>query len=188
LRVGKRIKKMADLLERIMARYPRVGQRYVELEAKCLAEKAAGLKEGDSLLKGEDDLLPALAQAVRESDVDLADMARECGFEPIELQRKLARGRVDELLKPGEITGLSDEELASRLQQAAEEYSLETRELLDEIHCPSVTTSRTSAAPPVRHGALKVLWLLRCRMCCLFWPQSYRIDFMPYLRRTLPRL
>jgi hypothetical protein len=169
---------MADLLERIMARYPRVGQRYVELEAICLAEKAAGLKEGDSLLKSEDDILPALAQAVRESNVDLADMARECGFEPIELRRKLALGRVNELLKPG----LSDEELASRLQQTAEEYSLETRELSDEILCSSVTTSGTSAASPVRHRAVKVLWLLRCRMCRLFWLQPYRIDFTPYLR------
>ncbi len=103
----KKNRKMADLLERIMARYPRVGQRCFELEAISLAKKAAGLKEGDSLLKSEDDILPALAQAVHESDVDLADMARDCGFEPIELRRKLALGRVGELLKPGEISGLA---------------------------------------------------------------------------------
>jgi hypothetical protein len=172
---------MADLLERIMARYPRVGQRCFELEAISLAKKAVGLKEGDSLLKSEDDILPALAQAVHESDVDLADMARDCGFEPIELRRKLALGRVGELLEPGEISGLSDEELASRLQRAADEYSLETRELLDEILCPSATIARASAAPRVRRRRAKVLWLLRCRMCHLLWPRPYRIDFTPYL-------
>ena len=172
---------MADLLERIMARYPRVGQRCFELEAISLAKKAAGLQKGDTLLKSEDDILPALAQAVHESDVDLADMARDCGFEPIELRRKLALGRVGDLLEPGEISGLSDEELASRLQRAADEYSLETRELLDEILCPSATIARASAAPPVRHRPVKVLWLLRCRMCRLLWPRPYRIDFTPYL-------
>ena len=172
---------MADLLERIMTRYPRVGQRCFELEAISLAKKAAGLKEGDSLLKSEDDILPALAQAVHESDVDLADMARDCGFEPMELQRKLALGRVGELLEPGEISGLSDEELASRLQRAADEYSLETGELLDEILGSSATIARASAAPPVGHRPVKVLWLLRCRMCRLLWPRPYRIDFTPYL-------
>jgi hypothetical protein len=177
----KRIVKMTDLLERIMARYPRVGQRCFELEAMSLAKKAAGLKEGDSLLKSEDDILPALAQAVHESDVDLVDMARDCGFEPIELRRKLALGLVGELLEPGEISGLSDEELALRLQWAADEYSLETGELLDEILGSSATIARASAASPVQHRAVKVLWLLRCRMCRLLWPRPYRIDFTSYL-------
>src|ERR1700737_2758285 len=37
-----------------------------------------------------------------------------------------------------------------------------------------------SAALPVRYRAVRVLWLLRCRMCRLLWPQPYRIDFTPY--------
>jgi hypothetical protein len=38
-----------------------------------------------------------------------------------------------------------------------------------------------SAALPVRYRAVRVLWLLRCRMCRLLWPQPYRIDFTPYV-------
>jgi hypothetical protein len=110
-----------------MARYPRVGQRCFELAARCLAEEVAGLEGGHSLLKSEDDMLPGLAQAVRESGADLAEMACLCGVDPIELRRKLALGRVSELLDPDEVG-----ELGSKLQQAAREFGLEIGELLDE--------------------------------------------------------
>ena len=172
---------MTDLLGRIMARYPRVGQRCFELAARCLAEEVAGLEGGHSLLKSEDDMLPGLAQAVRESGADLAEMACLCGVDPIELRRKLALGRVSELLDPDEVGGLSDQELGSKLQQAAREFGLEIGELLDEVSCPSPVTPGASVALPMRSRAVRVLWLLRCRMCRLLWPPPYRIDFTPYL-------
>jgi len=172
---------MTDLLGRIMARYPRVGQRCFELAARCLAEEVAGLEGGHSLLKSEDDMLPGLAQAVRESGADLAEMACLCGVDPIELRRKLALGRVSELLDPDEVGGLSDQELGSKLQQAAREFGLEIGELLDEVSCPSPVTPGASVALPMRSRAVRVLWLLRCRMCRRWRPQPYRIDFTPYV-------
>jgi hypothetical protein len=172
---------MTDLLGRIMARYPRVGQRCFELAARCLAEEVAGLEGGHSLLKSEDDMLPGLAQAVRESGADLAEMACICGVDPIELRRKLALGRVHELPEPDEVGGLSDQELGSKLQQAAREFGLEIGELLDEVSCPSPVTPGASIALPMRSRTVRVLWLLRCRMCRRWRPQPYRIDFTPYV-------
>jgi hypothetical protein len=164
-----------------MARYPRVGQRCFELAARCLTEEVGGLEGGHSLLKSEDDMLPGLAQAVRESGADLAEMACLCGVDPIELRRKLALGRVDELLEPDGVGGLSDQELGSKLQQAAREFGLEIGELLDEVSCPSPVAPGASVALPMRSRAVRVLWLLRCRMCRRWRPQPYRIDFTPYV-------
>jgi hypothetical protein len=171
---------MTDLLRRIMARYPCAAQRCCEVAAMRVAEEAAALKKGQTLSRSEDDILPSLAQAVRESGVDLTEMARECGVDPIELRRKLALGRVGELLEPGEVAGLSDQELGSTLQQAAREFSLEIGELLDELSCPSPVTPADSVALPMRSRAVRVLWLLRCRMCQRWRSQPYRIDFTPY--------
>jgi hypothetical protein len=173
---------MTVLLERIMVRYPRVAQRCCEAAAIWLAEEAAGLKTGDRLLRSEDHILPGLAQAVRESGVDLAEMARECGVGPVQLRRKLALGRVGELLKRGEVWGLSDQALRSKLQQAADEYSLEIEELLDETLCPSAVNPGVDAVLPVHFRAKSALSLVRCRMCRLLWPQPYRIDFTAYVR------
>jgi hypothetical protein len=129
---------MRDLLERIEARYPRVAERCYEAVAMWLAEEASRLEEGQSLWRSKDDILPGLAQAVRESGVDLMEIACECGVDPIELRRKLALSRLGELLKPREISDLNDQELGTKLQQAAREYGLEIEELLNE-------TSRSSA-------------------------------------------
>jgi hypothetical protein len=45
------------------------------------------------------------------------------------LRRKLALSRCGELLRPGEVWSLTDQELESKLQQAAREYSLEMEQL-----------------------------------------------------------
>jgi hypothetical protein len=139
------------------------------------------LNEGQTLRRSEDNLLPGLAQAVREYGVDLAEMAHECGVDPIELQRTLALSRVGELLKPGEIWSLTDQALGAKLQQAAREYSLEVEQLLDEISHPCVVTPSIGAALTVRSRTVKIGWLLRCWMCRRLRPQRYRIDFTPHL-------
>ena len=95
------------------------------------------LSEGQTLRRNENDILPGLAQAVREYGVDLAEMARECGVDPFELRTKLALSRFGELLEPGEISSLTDQALESKLQQAAREYNLEVDQLLDEISDPA---------------------------------------------------
>jgi hypothetical protein len=172
---------MTDLLERMMARYPRVARRCCEVAAMWLAEEAAALKEGQTLLRSEDDILPGLAQAVRDSGIDLAEMARECSVDPIELRRKLALSRFGELLRPGEVWSLTDQELESKLQQAAREYSLEMEQLLNESSRPSAGTPGTGPALPVRSRAVRIAWLLRCWMCRRLRPQRYRVDFTPYL-------
>jgi hypothetical protein len=172
---------MRDLLERIVARYPRVAQRGCEAAAMWVAEEAAALKEGQTLWRSEDDILPGLAQAVRESGIDLAEIARECGVDPIEFRRKLALSRVGELIKPGEVWSLTDQELGPKLQQAAREYSLETDQLLNEISHSSAATSGTDAVLPVRSAPVRIAWSLRCWMCRRLRPQRYRIDFAPYL-------
>jgi hypothetical protein len=172
---------MRDLLDRIVARYPYVAQRCCELAARWVAEEAVALKEGQALLRGKDDILPGLAQAMRESGVDLAEMARECGIDPIELRRKIALSRFGELLRPGEFWSSTDQELESKLQQAAREYSLEMEQLLNEISGPSAITPGTGAALPVRSRAVRIAWLLRCWMCRKLRPQRYRIDFTPCL-------
>jgi hypothetical protein len=136
---------------------------------------------GDSLFIGEDHIWPGLAQAVRESDVDLAEMARECGVDPMQLRRKLALGRVGELLERDEVWGLSDQELRSKLQQAAAEYRLEIAELVAETLCPSAVTPGGGATPLVRFRAARALWLVRCRMCRQLRPQPYRVDFAAYV-------
>ena len=107
---------MRSFLERIVVRYPCVARRCCEVAAIWVAEEAATLSEGQSLWRSEDDILPGLAQAVRESGVDLAKMARECGIDLIELRRKLALSRLGELLKPGEVWNLSDQALGSKLE------------------------------------------------------------------------
>ena len=164
-----------------MAHYPCVAQRCCEMAAMWVAEEAAALKEGQTLWRSEDDILPGLAQAVRESGIDLAEMARECSVDPIELRRKLALSRFGELLRPGEVCSSTDQELESKLQQAAREYSLEMEQLLNEISCPSAGTPGTGAALPVRSRAVRIAWLLRCWMCRRLRPQRYRIDFTPHL-------
>src|SRR5437868_18504 len=141
---------MRSFLERILVRYPGVAQRCCEVAAIWVAEEAARLNEGQTLWRSEDDILPGLAQAVRESGVDPAAMARECGVDPIELRRKLALSRFGELLKPGEIWTLTDQALDSKLQQAAREYSLEVEQLLDEISHPCAIAPSTGAALTVR--------------------------------------
>jgi len=80
---------MTDLLERITAHYPRVAQRCYEAAAIWLATEATLLEEGQSLRRSGDEILPGLAQAVRESGVNLTEMARECGVDPIELRESL---------------------------------------------------------------------------------------------------
>jgi hypothetical protein len=160
---------MRDLLERIAARYPCVAQRCCEVAAMWVAEEAVALKEGQTLSRREDDILPGLAQAVRESGVDLAEMARECSFEPIELRRKVALSRFGELLRPGEVWSSIDQELESKLQQAAREYGLEMEQLLNVVSRPSAITPVTGPALPVRSRGRRLQW------------QRYRIDFTPYL-------
>jgi hypothetical protein len=144
-----------------------------------VAEEAAALKEGQTLSRSEDNILPGMAQAVRESGVDLAEMARECSVDPIELRRELALSRCGELLTPGEVWSSTDQELESKLQQAASEYSLEMDQLLDDISRPSAGTPGTGPALPVRSRAVRIAWLLRCWMCRRLQPQRYRIDFTP---------
>jgi hypothetical protein len=172
---------MRDLLERIAARYPCVVQRCCEVAAMWVADEAVALKEGQTLSRSEDDILPGLAQAVRESGVDLAEMARECSVEPIELRRKVALSRFGELLRPGEVWSSTDQELESKLQQAAREYSLEKEQLLNELSRPSAINPGTGAALPVRSRVVRIAWLLRCWACRRLQPQRYRIDFKPYL-------
>lgn len=139
------------------------------------------LSEGQTLRRNENDILPGLAQAVREYGVDLAEMARECGVDPFELRRKLALSRFGELLKPGEIRSLTDQALESKLQQAAREYNLEVDQLLDEISDPCAVAASVGAALTVRSGAVKIAWVLRCWMCRRLRPQRYQIDFTPHL-------
>jgi hypothetical protein len=172
---------MRNFLERIAVHYPGVARRCCEVAAIWVAGEAATLSEGQTLWRSEDDLLPGLGQAVREYGVDLAEMARECGLDPIELRRKLALSRLGELLKPGETWSLTDQELGSKLQQAACEYSLEVEQLLDEISNPCAVTPSTGAALAVRSRAANVAWLLRCWMCRRLRPQRYRIDFTPHV-------
>jgi hypothetical protein len=161
--------------------YPSVARRCCELAAIWVADEAATLNEGQTLWRSEDDILPGLAQAVRESGVDLAEMARECGVDPIELGRKLALSRFGELLKAGEIWSLTDQALGSKLQQAAREYSLGVEQLLDEISHPCAVAPSTGAALAVKSRTVKIAWLLRCWMCRRFRPQRYRIDFTSHL-------
>jgi len=106
-------------------------------------------------------------------------LANECGIELIELRRKLALSRLDELLKPGEVSDLSDSVLESKLQHAAAEYNLGVGELLD-------ATPRSSAIDPcaVETFALnsrrdRVPHSPRCRICRWLRAQSYKIDFKP---------
>jgi transposase len=183
------IKGSVELMERIGARYPRVAQRCFEAAAIWLAEEAVRLKQGQSLQIDEQDILPGLAQAIRESGVDLTQMARECGVELIELRRKLALSRLGELLKPGEIWGLSDSELESKLQQAAAEYNLAIQELLDETSQSSAIDPRTVEAFALRARADRMLHSMRCRSCRWLRPQPFKIDFKPYILSgfVLPR-
>jgi hypothetical protein len=139
------------------------------------------LGEGQTLRRSEDDILPGLAQAVREFEVDLGEMARESGVDPIELRRKLALSRFGELLNPGEIWSLTEQALDSKLQQAAREYSLDVDQLLDEISNPCAVASSTGAALTEMSGAVKIAWRLRCWMCRRLRPQRYRIDFTPHI-------
>jgi hypothetical protein len=171
---------MRELLERIVARYPGVAQRYCEIAAMCVAEEAATLKEGQTLWRSEDDILPGLAGSVRESGIDLAEIARECGVDPIDLRRKLALSRVGELLKPGEVWRLNDQELEAKLQQAAGEYSLGIDQLLNEISVPCALSAGTGTALPVRSRAVRIAWFLRCWMCRKLRSQRYQIDFTPH--------
>jgi hypothetical protein len=164
-----------------VAHYPCVAQRCCEMAAMWVAEEASALKEGQTVWRSEDDILPGLAQAVRESGIDLAEMARECSVDPIELRRKLALSRFGELLRPGELWSSTDQELESKLQQAAREYSLEMEQLLNELSRPSAGTPGTGPALPVRSRAVRIAWLLRCWMCRKLRPQRYRIDFTPHL-------
>ena len=145
---------MRSFLERIVVRYPCVARRCCEVAAIWVAEEAATLSEGQSLWRSEDDILPGLAQAVRESGVDLAEMARECGIDLIELRRKLALSRLGELLKPGEVWNLSDQALGSKLEQAAREYSLEVEQLLDELSHPCAVIPGTGTALRVKSRAV----------------------------------
>src|SRR5689334_12597 len=146
---------MRNFLERVVVRYPLVARRCCEIAALWVAGEAAMLGEGQTLWRSEDDLLPGLAQAVREYGVDLAEMARECGVDPTELRRKLALSRVGELLKPGEIWSLSDQALGSKLQQAAREYHLEVEQLLDDIADPCAVTPSVGATLTLRSRAVK---------------------------------
>ena len=171
---------MRSVLERIVVRYPRVVGRCCEVAAIWVAGEAAMLSEGQTLRRNENDILPGLAQAVREYGVDLAEMARECGVDPFELRRKLALSRFGELLKPGEIRSLTDQALESKLQQAAREYNLEVDQLLDEISDPCAVAASVGAALIVRSGAVKIAWVLRCWMCRRLRPQRYQIDFTPH--------
>jgi hypothetical protein len=172
---------MKTFLEHIVVRYPGVARRCCEVAAMWVAGEAATLCEGQTLRRNEDDILPGLAQAVREYGVDLAEMARECSIDPIDLRRKVALSRFGELLKTGEIWSLSDQALESKLQQAAREYSLEVEQLLDEISHPCALPPSTGAALTVTSKAVKIAWLLRCWTCRRLQRQRYRIDFTPQI-------
>jgi hypothetical protein len=170
---------MRSFLERILVHYPGVTRRCSELAATWVAAEAATLGEGQTLRRSEDDILPGLAQAVREYGVDLAEMARECGIDPIDLRRKLALSRFGELLRPGETWRLTDHALEFKLQLAAQEYGLEVEQLLDEISHPCTETPSTGRSLTVRSKAAKIAWPLRCWICRRLRPQPYRIDFAP---------
>jgi hypothetical protein len=73
--------KMRSFLERMVVRYPGVARRCCEVAAIWVAEEAATLNEGQSLWRSEDYILPGLARAVRESGIELAEMAREYGVD-----------------------------------------------------------------------------------------------------------
>lgn len=172
---------MRELFDRVRARYPRVAQRCLEVAAIRLAEEVVRLKNGQSHRVGEEDRLSGLAQALRESGLDLSEMANRCGVELIELQRKLALSRLSELLQPGEIWELSDPVLEAKLQQAAAEYSLGIEELLDEPPRPAAmnpcvveTFALNSIADRMPHSP-------RCRMCRWLRPRPFKIDFKPYV-------
>jgi transposase len=175
------IKGSMELMERMAARYPHVAHRCSEAAAIWLAEEAVRLKQGQSLRIGEQDILHGLAQAIRESGVDLTEMARECGVELIELRRKLALSRLGELLKPGEVWSLSDSELESKLQQAAAEYNLAIEELLDETSQSSAIEPGTVHAFALSGRADRLPHSLRCRSCRWLRPQPFKIDFKPYI-------
>jgi hypothetical protein len=66
---------MKDLLDRIMARYPRVAKQCYETASIWLAEELATLEEGQSLRRGGDEILSGLAQAVSDSGIDPEEMA-----------------------------------------------------------------------------------------------------------------
>ena len=81
---------MRSVLKRIVVRYPRVVGRCCEVAAIWVAGEAAMLSEGQTLRRNENDILPGLAQAVREYGVHLAEMARECGVNPSNAEKARA--------------------------------------------------------------------------------------------------
>jgi hypothetical protein len=172
---------MRELVDLIEARYPLVAQRCDEAAATWLSGEVARLEEGQSLRRSKDDIVPGLAQAVRGSGVELAEIARECGIDSTELRKKLALSRAGELMKPGEVWDLSEEELGSKLQQAAREYSLGIEDLLDGASRPSTETPINDSALPLKPKTLSAFWLLRCLICRSLRRQSYRIDFTAYV-------
>ena len=175
-----RDRRVANAKESCLNDY-RAATQFQQCSGHSLAGEAATLCEGQTLRRNEDDILPGLAEAVREYGIDLAEMARECSIDPIDLRRKVALSRFGELLKTGEIWSLSDQALESKLQQAAREYSLEVEQLLDEISHPCALPPSTGAALTVTSKAVKIAWLLRCWTCRRLQRQRYRIDFTPQI-------
>jgi len=84
-------------------------------------------------------------------------------------------------MRPAEVWGLSDQELESKLQQAAREYSVDTEELLDEASRSSAITPDTGAIFPLNSKVGRIPCLLRCRVCRRLRQQPYRIDFTPHV-------
>jgi len=135
---------MQELLDHIAARFPEVAMGCREFAARWLADEAALLEPNHVLVRSRDDILPGLARAIRARDVELSELARRCGLEARDLRVTVALSRLGELLNPGDIANLSDQELDSKLRQAAREFGLHADELLQEIGNPSSAILRNS--------------------------------------------
>jgi septal ring-binding cell division protein DamX len=138
------------------------------------------LKVGQSLWKSDDDILPGLAQSVRDCGIDLAEMASNCGVHPTELRRMLALSRVGEQLRPGELWRLSDQELISRLQHAAREYDIQPDELLKDTSPIFAASLGVDANLPLRSRVAKIMRRLHCWVCCQLRLQRYRVHLVEY--------
>jgi len=102
---------MQELLDHIAARFPEVAMGCREFAARWLADEAALLEPNHVLVRSRDDILPGLARAIRARDVELSEVARRCGLEARDLRVTVALSRLGELLNPGDIANLSDQEL-----------------------------------------------------------------------------
>jgi len=167
---------MQELLDHIAARFPEVAMGCREFAARWLADEAALLEPNHVLVRSRDDILPGLARAIRARDVELSEVARRCGLEARDLRVTVALSRLGELLNPGDIANLSDQELDSKLRQAAREFGLHADELLQEIgNPPSVILRNSPLGTSIGNPAIGRR--RRCWACSRLRPQCYKVDF-----------